>query len=148
MNENIDWNGLILKFVNYCNSVGVQVCFKRGCEDQYDSDYQTIQINNQRIKKNQFFILLHEYGHHQIFQNKRLNKKFSSIAERDVGNTLSEQVLAIEEEFLAWHFGEEAAHNLGIDLSIHETYQTLKAKCLKSHIQSYKKVTNNKEEYI
>ena len=62
-------------------------------------------------------------------------------------NTLSEQILAIEEEVLAWHFGEEAARNLDIDLS-DKKYQVLKAKCLKSHIQSYKKVTNDKEEYI
>ena len=79
MNETIDWNNLITKFVTYCNSLGVQVSFKRGCEDQYDSDTKTIEINSQRIKKNQFFILLHEYGHHHIIQDERLNKKFSSI---------------------------------------------------------------------
>ena len=132
----------------YCGLNGIQdVVFKHNIEDEYDTETKTIKVNKSRSLKHQLYILLHEYGHHHIFKDERLANKFSCIIERDPNNTLSEQILAIEEEILAWHFGEELAKFLGIELT-DKKYQILKAKCLKSHIQSYKKVTNDKEEYI
>jgi hypothetical protein len=134
------------RLILYCGLSGVKdIVFKHNMEDEYDTETKTIRINKSRSLKSQLYILLHEYGHHHIVENKRLNDKFSSIIERDPKNMLSEQILAIEEEVLAWHFGEEIAEILGIDLS-DKKYQVLKAKCLKSHIRSYTKIVDNQEE--
>lgn len=130
----------------YCSLNGIcDVVFKHNVQDQYDTETKIITINKSRTLKNQLYILLHEFGHHCIVENKFLNKKFANIIERDPNNTLSEQILAIEEEVLAWHYGEQIAKILEIDLS-DKNYQILKAKCLKSHIRSYTKIINQEEE--
>ena len=86
----------------YCSLNGVNnVVFKHNIEDQYDTDTKTIIINKSRSLVNQLYILLHEYGHHRIMEDPVLNKKFLDLIERDPNNTLSEQILAIEEEVLA-----------------------------------------------
>ena len=134
------------RIIIHCGLTGVNdVVFEHNVEDEYDTKTNTIKINKNRSLRNQLYILLHEYGHHQIVKDERLAKKFFCIIERDPNNTLSEQILAIEEEILAWHFGEELAKFLEIDLT-DKNYQVLKAKCLKSHIRSYTKVINDKKE--
>ena len=124
----------------YCDSNGIaKVIFKHNAHDQYDPETKTITINKKYSLKTQLYLLLHEFGHHCIMKDQFLVKKFYNILDRDPNNTLSEQILAIEEEILAWHFGEQAAKVLEIDLS-DKYYQVLKSKCLKSHIKSYRKV--------
>lgn len=130
----------------YCGLNGIEnVLFKNNKQDEYDTDTRVITINKRHVLKSQLYILLHEYGHHCIVRDERLNKKFATIIDRDPNNTLSEQILAIEEEVLAWNFGEEVAKILDIDLT-GKDYQVLKAKCLKSHIKSYTKIIDSDEE--
>jgi Zn-dependent peptidase ImmA (M78 family) len=133
-----DWNILIFNLVEYCNSMGVKVFFKRGCSDEYEPDDKTIQINTQRTKENQLYILLHEIGHHLIFENSELADKFAILNEKKVKCNLSNQILELEEEVNAWHNGEEVARALGIELN--SRFQLLKAKCLKSYIRSLTKI--------
>ena len=132
------WNKHISDLVDLCKLYGVVgVSFKPGVQDEYAPDKRTIQINNRRSKENQFYILLHEYGHHMIMKNRSLQKKFATIAETDNPRSLSLSILSIEEEVMAWHFGEEAAkmHDYFINT---RKFQLLKARCLKSHIASHK----------
>ena len=135
---NNDWNILICKVVDYCKLINLQVVFKRGCTDEYEPDDKIIFINNQRTKENQLYILLHEIGHHLIFENSELANKFAILNEKKVKCNLSNQILELEEEVNAWHNGEEVARVLGIELS--SRFQLLKAKCLKSYIRSLKKI--------
>lgn len=136
--DRIDWNTLISKLVEYCNSMGVKVSFKRGCSDEYEPDDKTIQINTQRTKENQVYILLHEIGHHLIFENSNLANKFGLLNNKDRKRNLSNQILELEEEVKAWHLGEDVAIKMNIILSTR--FQLLKAKCLKSYIRSLTKI--------
>lgn len=128
------------KFIAFCKAEGVsEIVFKSGTNDEYDTDNKLIKINSRRTDENKLYILFHEYGHHYLFQNESLSKKFKAISDRDARNILTEQVLAIEEEVLAWHYGEEAAKSLKIPLD-QEKFQLLKSRCLRTHIQSYNKI--------
>lgn len=118
--------------------MGVQVVFKRGCSDEYEPDDKAIQINTQRTKENQLYILLHELGHHLIFENSNLANKFGLLNNKDRKRNLSNQILELEEEVKAWHLGEDVANKLNINLSTN--FQLLKAKCLKTYIRSLTKV--------
>jgi hypothetical protein len=137
MDDN-NWNSLISQLVNYCSLINVQVVFNRGCTDEYEPDDKIIFINTQRTKENQLYILLHEIGHHMIFEKPELAEKFAILNEKKVKNNLSNQILELEEEVNAWHNGEEVARALGIKLN--SRFQLLKAKCLKSYIRSLTKV--------
>jgi len=124
---------LIDKLVGYCNLIGIDVCFKRGCQDAYIIETQLIKINSNRTKQNQVYILLHEIGHHKVVKNKKLAKKFSTLNQAYSRN-LSNKILNLEEEVMAWHYGENLAAELGIELD--SRYQVLKSKCLKTYIES------------
>lgn len=136
----------IEKVIAFCKSKGVRdVIFRPGAFECYDGDGHNIIVNSSRTPKNQLYILLHEYGHHHILQNRKIGKKFAVLEYRCARNILSEQILAIEEEVLAWHFGEQLAKRFKISL-LDKQYQILKAKCLKSHIASYTKITTAQQE--
>lgn len=136
---------IIREIVNYCKQHGIEsVIIRRGLSNEYYTDTKTININGNHSLRVQAYALFHEYGHHRIIQTPELNKKFEKLIDREAKNTLSEQILALEEEMLAWHFGEELARELGIDLS-DRSYQIFKSKCLKSHIVSYTKIVPEEE---
>ena len=128
-----DWNQHLTTLQEYCVNNNIQIVFKRGCQDGYTMKTQLIEINNRRTKQNQVYILLHEIGHHKIVSNKKLAKKFATLNEPYSYN-LSNKILNLEEEVMAWHYGENLAAELGIELD--SKYQILKAKCLKSYIDS------------
>lgn len=131
--DNNTWNTLANKLVEYCALMDVQVCFKRGCQDAYTIENQLIEINSNRTKQNQVYILLHEIGHHKVVKDNKLAKKFAVLNETHSRN-LSNKILNLEEEVMAWHYGENLAAELGIELG--SKYQVLKAKCLKTYIES------------
>lgn len=117
--------------------------FVRGCDDAYDVDNQTIEINNSRTAKNQVYILLHELGHHNVVKSPKLAKKFACLNAEHVPRNLSKKMLTLEEEVVAWHMGEDIAEQL--EIPIDKTYQVLKSKCLKTYVDSIaskKKRTN------
>lgn len=116
--------------------------FVRGCDDAYDVDNQTIEINNNRTIKNQVYILLHELGHHKIITSRKFAKKFARLNTEQLTRNLSKSILELEEEVVAWHIGEDIAERL--DIPIDKTYQVLKSKCLKTYVDSIasKKRTN------
>lgn len=134
------WQTHLQNLVEYSRNQNVNVMFVRGCDDAYDVDNQTIEINNNRTIKNQVYILLHEIGHHKILKDNELQKKFASLTH--IPQTLSKRILTLEEEVIAWHIGERVAqeHNIPLD----STYQVLKSKCLKTYVDSIasKKRTN------
>jgi Zn-dependent peptidase ImmA (M78 family) len=131
------------KFIAFCLSEGVkEIVYKSGTDDEYDSENKQIVINRRRTDEHKLYILLHEYGHHHLMQNKNLANKFKAISNRYARNMLTEQILAIEEEVLAWHYGEEAAKALGIPLD-QTKFQLLKSRCLRTHIRSYSKILKN-----
>lgn len=134
----------LVSVLTHCYRVGIRrVIFKRGGFDHYESVDRYITINSNRTIQNQVYILLHEYGHHHIIQDGALGRKFAVLVDRVANNTVSEQILAIEEEVLAWHFGEELAKTLGVSTD-NKRYQVLKATCLKSHIGSYHRIAATK----
>jgi hypothetical protein len=129
--DNVIWNTLADKLVDYCTSLDVKVYFKRGCQDGYTLENQKIEINSNRTKQNQVYILLHEIGHHKIISDNKLAKKFA-VLNKTHSHNLSNKILNVEEEVMAWHYGENLATELEIELG--PKYQVLKAKCLKSYI--------------
>lgn len=128
------WQTHLQNLVEYSRSQGINVMFLRGCEDAYDVDNQTIEINNRRTAKNQVYILLHEIGHHKILKDNELHKKFASLTQPNISRTLSKRILSLEEEVIAWHIGEQFAQEHGIELD--STYQVLKSKCLQTYVES------------
>jgi len=126
-----DWNNHLTTLKEHCANNNVEVVFERGCQDAYTIETQKIEINSNRTKQNQVYILLHEIGHHKVVKDNKLAKKFAVLNERHHYN-LSNKVLNLEEEVMAWHYGENLAAELGIELG--PKYQVLKAKCLKSYI--------------
>lgn len=134
----------LVSVLTHCYRDGIRrIIFKRGGFDHYESVGRSITINSSRTIRNQTYILLHEYGHHHIMQDGGLGRKFAVLVERTANNTVTEQILAIEEEVLAWHFGEELAKTLNISIE-NKRYQILKATCLKSHINSYHRIAATK----
>lgn len=126
------WHTHLQYLVEYSRSQDVDVVFKRGCEDVYDTENHSIEINKRRTPKNQVYVLLHEIGHHKILKDNELQKKFASLTH--IPRTLSKRILTLEEEVIAWHIGERVAqeHNIPLD----STYQVLKSKCLKTYVDS------------
>jgi hypothetical protein len=133
------------KFVAYCKEQGisdVRFVIKNGVGD-YCPKTQRITLNCKTKAEKQLYVLLHEYGHHCILKDRTLSKKFAALVDRQPNRTLSEQVLSLEEEVLAWHLGEQAA--AANDISIDQKkYQVVKARCLRSYIASYKQLANRK----
>lgn len=136
------WHTHLQNLVEYSRNQNVNVMFVRGCDDAYDVDNQTIEINNNRTIKNQVYILLHELGHHKIITSRKFAKKFARLNTEQLARNLSKSILELEEEVVAWHIGEDIAERL--DIPIDKTYQVLKSKCLKTYVNSIasKKRTN------
>jgi len=136
------WHTHLQNLVEYSRNQGVEVIFERGCNDCYDTENQTISINSRRTPRNQVYILLHELGHHKILKDSDLNKKFALLIEANVARNLSNRILSLEEEIIAWHIGESIGQALGITLDA--SFQVLKSKCLKTYVDSIasKKVRN------
>ena len=136
------WQTHLQNLVEYSRSQNVNVMFVRGCDDAYDVDNQTIEINNNRTIKNQVYILLHELGHHKIITSRKFAKKFACLNTEQLARNLSKSILELEEEVVAWHIGEDIAERL--DIPIDKTYQVFKSKCLKTYVNSIasKKRTN------
>lgn len=136
------WQTHLQNLVEYSRNQNVNVMFVRGCDDAYDVDNQTIEINNNRTIKNQVYILLHELGHHKIITSRKFAKKFARLNTEQLARNLSKSILELEEEVVAWHIGEDIAEQL--DIPIDKTYQVLKSKCLKTYVNSIasKKRTN------
>lgn len=138
-----NWFTYLQNLVEYGQSQGVNVVSKRGCDDSYDVDIQTITINKRRTTKNQVYILLHELGHHKILKDGMLNKKFAVLIKENIPRNLSNRILTLEEEVIAWHFGENIGLAFGIPLDA--SFQVLKSRCLKTYVESIassKKRTN------
>lgn len=136
------WQTHLQNLVEYSRNQNVNVMFVRGCDDAYDVDNQTIEINNNRTIKNQVYILLHELGHHKIITSRKFAKKFARLNTEQLARNLSKSILELEEEVVAWHIGEDIAEQL--DIPIDKTYQVLKSKCLKTYVDwiASKKRTN------
>lgn len=133
-----DWEFYLNELIKYCLSQQIQIVFEKGpLWENYDSDTQTIQINTQRTKENQVYILLHEIGHYKIFKDEFLSEKFAPLLEKKKCN-LSNQILELEEEIMAWHLGEKIARMFYIPLDL--KYQVLKSKCLKTYIRQLRTV--------
>lgn len=128
----IDWNHHLTTLKEHCANNNIEVVFERGCQDAYTIETQKIEINSNRTKQNQVYILLHEFGHHKIVKDNKLAKKFA-VLNNTHSRSLSNKVLNVEEEVMAWHYGENLATELGIELG--PKYQVLKAKCLKTYIE-------------
>lgn len=135
------WELQLAKLLEICNERGIVVQFIRGNDDEYFPDKKEIVLNSRRIAEHQFYILLHELGHHKILKTPSLKNKFSSVNTDLMQRSLSKQTLLLEEEVLAWHIGEEIAkeHKMFID---EKKFQYLKSKCLKSHVLFLKKISN------
>jgi len=138
-----NWLTHLNNLVAYSNYHGVYVEFKRGREDYYTTDVQKITINSKRTLKNQTYILLHELGHHNILKDGMLCKKFAVLNQENVARNLSNRILSLEEEVIAWHIGEGIGRSLSIPLDA--SFQILKSRCLKTYVDSIasKKVRNN-----
>lgn len=128
-----NWHTHLQNLVEYSRKQNVDVVFKRGSDDCYDTDTNVISINSKRTKRNQTYVLLHELGHHKILKDGELNKKFASLIEPCTTRSLSKKVLTLEEEVIAWHIGESIAREQSIPLD--SIYQVLKSKCLKTYIE-------------
>ncbi len=137
-----DWNNYLTTLKQHCVNNNIEVVFKRGCQDAYTVETQLIEINSNRTKQNQVYILLHEIGHHKVVNNKKLAKKFASL-NQPYSRNLSNKILNLEEEVMAWHYGENLAAELGIELD--SKYQVLKAKCLKTYIESISSKKRNQQ---
>ena len=137
------WLTHLHNLVAYSRYQGVYVEFERGGEDCYTTDVQKVTINNRRTLKNQTYILLHELGHHKILKDGMLCKKFAVLNQENVARNLSNRILSLEEEVIAWHIGEGIGRSLNIPLDAN--FQVLKSRCLKSYVESIasKKVRNN-----
>lgn len=137
------WHTHLQNLVEYSRFQGVEVIFERGGDDCYTPDTQSIAINSRRTLKNQTYILLHELGHHKIMKDGMLFKKFAVLNEENVARNLSNRILSLEEEVIAWHIGEGIGRTFGITLDAN--FQVLKSKCLKTYVDSIasKKVRNN-----
>lgn len=133
------WREQLDKLVGICEDHGATVRFVAGAVDEYTPFDKTIQINSRRVPEHQFYILLHEFGHHKILRDSSTRKKFAVVNTAEKQITLSKQILLLEEEVLAWHIGEELAKTHGFVVRS-EKLQILKAQCLKSHIASLTKV--------
>jgi len=132
------WNSNLSKLVQHCSEQGIGLTFAPGKDDVYDTDEKTIVINSRRTKENQFYILLHELGHHKIFLDKKLAEKFQPVNTDVYPQTLTKQILLLEEEITAWNLGEEFALSLGIELP--KKFYILRARCLKTHIRWHTKI--------
>lgn len=132
------WNNNLSKLVQHCLEQGIKLTFSPGKDDEYDTDEKTITINSRRTKENQFYILLHELGHHKIFLDEKLAKKFQPVNTDIYPQTLTKQMLLVEEEIMAWNLGEDLAVSLGMELS--KKFHILRARCLKTHIRWHTKI--------
>lgn len=130
------------KLAAHCLDVGVvDVRFRYGAEDEYDSETKVITINKRRASGLQLCYLLHELGHHLVMSHEPTARKFAAIANKEPSeNNLREQVMSIEEEVIAWHLGEleGRANNIVVDPDL---LSRTKTRCLASYIRSYEMIT-------
>lgn len=133
MTEKLKWATCLYRLVKICTDHGIKIKFKRGVQDVYIPDKKTININSNRTKEFQVYVLLHEFGHYLIDSDSSLQKKFEPVAYSKKHSRLKDQVLILEEEVLAWHLGEQTAEKHWI--SIGPKYMGLKSKCLKAHVK-------------
>ena len=135
------WQDQLEQLEQICYEKGIkEVEFKAGKGDYYFHEERKILIDTNNNAEKMFYILLHEYGHYKIMKDEAyLGKKYAKIATCSKPKTLSLQVLSVEEEVMAWFFGEELANEYGFTIDF-KRFRFLKAKCLKSHINSHSKI--------
>lgn len=139
------WNRRLNQLVSLCKENNVsEVKFIAGADDCYDPSTMTIVINERRTDEFKFYVLLHEYGHHCIWVDAELREKFRTSASFKPPKTLSGQVLALEEELMAWLIGEETSrvHKMPIDK---KSFQQLKSVCIKAHVGILNCITAKKK---
>jgi hypothetical protein len=141
VNENIYLEN-IEKLLKWCNYKKIFVIFSKNSPENYSNTLKKIQINSNSSFESQFFTLLHECGHHLIFETSQRDpqiylEKFSKgyyipLSKKNL-STFSRKVSIICEEIEAWSRGFSLAKRLDLSINL-ERYENYKNKCLKTYI--------------
>lgn len=125
------------KLVNWCTKRGLVVYFKRHENGTYDERFKSIMIAANASPAKQVIYLLHECGHHLIYQHPgEPNRFFMGYAQTDpqITRTFQHKLACLEEEMEAWQRGRNLAKKL--KLRIDEfALEAIRINCIKSYIK-------------
>jgi hypothetical protein len=125
--------------IKYCEARGYAV--KLGNESIVSFEDREITVNRALIYENKVYALLHEIGHIICLKSKYYNEKYPPPiqvydAENDILKSNTHKVLALAEEFEAWHLGFLLAKRLKIEIN-NTRFDTIKARWLKTYIDAF-----------
>ena len=122
--------------IEWCDSKNIEVSFGKQYGSTYFTDTQKISINARLLPERQFYMLLHEAGHHLIGERDRHERYGMGYSAEDAGTkrSLVHRVDILDEEIEAWFRGRKLAERLGIDLD-KDAFDDLRAKAIKTYVQ-------------
>ena len=135
MGSQINWKEQTKKLVDYSNNNGYQVVFKKEKQGISSICFETnkITIQSSYTKEKQFYLLLHELGHHLILLD---TKKYKHGIGYVLGNfsitSMVSRTAEIEEEFEAWKAGYDLAKELKLKIR-RDSFERFKAKLLSTY---------------
>lgn len=124
----INWQQQLDAAVVYCNLLGWSVSFVL-TEDRADLNDFAIYVNRRRSIKNQFFMLLHEMGHLELYSRPGYDDTFGKY--QGQYSTLPYRINILEEEVAAWSIGEEIAKKF--KWAIDNDFFRIKARMLSTY---------------
>lgn len=122
------------RVVEWCSQNGINVAFVRRAGGNYVPGTATVSCTLSAEK--QFFVLLHECGHHLVNERGPERRFRRGYAERDPRflRTNVHRVDVVHEELEAWHEGLELARRLGLTVDI-DRFNKVRAKYVLSYLK-------------
>ena len=135
MGSQINWKEQTKKLVDYSNNNGYQFTFKKEKQGISSICFETndIIIQSSYTKEKQFYLLLHELGHHLVLSDsKKYKKGIGYVLDNFSITSMVSRTAEIEEEFEAWKAGYDLAKELKLKIR-RDSFERFKAKLLSTY---------------
>jgi hypothetical protein len=121
----------------WCDKIGLDIVFSNHeTGDFYDFEENYINISRRKGPMRQACILLHEIGHYKVFSSglhdSRYKRGYGAPAHID---SFRKRLVILEEEFEAWHKGEELAHEILIWENVESDFIQLKNDSMTQYVE-------------
>jgi hypothetical protein len=133
----------IEKILLWCNYKKIFVNFFPTDQENYSNSLRRIQVNSDSSLESQMFTLLHECGHHLIFESavrdpqlyiERFSRGYYSQLSEEIISTYGRKISIIAEEIEAWVRGFNLSKRLDLKID-YVRFEEYKNRCLESYVK-------------
>ena len=122
-------NKEIYNVIDYAKSKNIEVVFGE-YEDEAIFEKSLIKINDYQSDEMKLYVLLHEVGHFELYNNENYKEEYFGKFYAKSNNAY--KISYLMEEMDAWKEGKRIAKNLGIEINSNKWNQKM-VRCLFAH---------------